>query len=203
MDTFHSIDMDNLTDTTLTSENIEMVSLDGEATDAAINCTTDSKITIKGWTKELDKLLIRWATMCDDRASCHRIDKKYYQKKDVFVFFPTIILSTASSIIAFTFSNFNTQALPIVSGILGIISIFTSSLNKYFNFKGLSVQHGFYSKSFLDIANDLKIVHAIERNNRPNGLIYMRKIKLKIDKLMEKAPSVRQQNRHDMRLQVV
>jgi hypothetical protein len=201
MDTFHSIDINNLSTDTGFTDNIELVSSEGFATKEAIS--SGNIITVKGWTPELDKLLVKWFKQCEERAMCHRLDKNIYKKRDVYIFFPGVILNTVGSITSFVFSNYNLSFLPVLSGIFGILAIFVASLNKYFNFKGISVQHGFYFKQFFEIANDLKIIHAIERHNRPEGLTYMRKIKLRIDKLVEKSPDLTKRDKREMRLQIV
>ena len=144
------------------------------------------------WNGQLEKVIADEAEKCLSFAWLHDKAQKYYEKLDVWINIPVIVLSTISGTAAIG-SDTLFAGSPEANIGIGLISIFVGILNtlgSYFAWGKRSEGHRISNIAYNKIHNFMRIELSLPRQERLAPTEFLKLIKEQLDRLNEVSPPI-------------
>ena len=144
------------------------------------------------WNGQLEKVIADEAEKCLSFAWLHDKAQKYYEKLDVWINIPVIVLSTISGTAAIGSDTLFAGSKEANIGI-GVLSLFVGVLNtlgSYFAWSKRSEGHRISNIAYNKIHNFMRIELSLPRGERLAPEEFLKLIKEQLDRLNEVSPPI-------------
>jgi hypothetical protein len=145
------------------------------------------------WNNILELKLKKWALLCDEYSLIHEYQVHHYTKQNKYLFVPTIILSSLSTVVSgiSTGSSINNlihdynYMLSIIALVLSGISTAIITYTQTIKPEQKIATHKSLSKTYKLINYKIETELALNRKDRINGLVFIKDISQQLQDLIE------------------